>query len=219
MAMNNYAPSASIVTKGCKQDVDIDNGNHFAVAEQLRKEVVHGFLDSHTRASKNAGKVLEIASFCYALIELLKEKGIISFEELDDRQEVVSKRLVKKFKEQGLGVVALQDFTENKYEFDEEVQFDCEREMKYCRAACCRFDFALSRQDIEEGIIKWDLGRPYMVARDADGYCRHFDRKTFRCSVWRQRPIPCRGYDCRKDDRVWKSYKKKITSPKLEELF
>jgi hypothetical protein len=145
------------------------NGNHSEFLEELRREIVHGFLYSHTRANDNTGKALEIASFCYALIELLEEKGIISIEELDERKKVAGKRLVKKFAEKGMGVVALQDPEQDKYTFDKEVEVDCMSRIHVCKAVCCRLDFALSKQDIEEGIIKWDLGRPYMIAKDVKG--------------------------------------------------
>ena len=88
----------------CKSDKDADNGNPLSLLEELRREVAQGFLDSHARTNKNAAKALEIASFCYALIELLEEKGLITFEELNNRQKVVNKRLVKKFADQGMGV-------------------------------------------------------------------------------------------------------------------
>ena len=203
---------------GCTPATDTGNGNLAALVEALRQEVTHGFLDSHVRSDKNAGKALEIASFCYALIELLQEKGLLTFEELNDRQKVVSKRLVKKFEEQGIGLVALQDFTEDKYTFKEEVEIDCASRLHLCRAACCRLELALSRRDIEEGILKWDLGRPYMLARDADGYCRHLDRGTYRCTVRQHRPIPCRGYDCRKDARIWLDFEQAMINPNLEDV-
>lgn len=95
---------------GYTQDAEADNGTHAALVEALRKEIAQGFLDSHARSNKNAAKALEIASFSYALIELLQERGCITFEELDERKKVVSQRLVKKFSEQGMGVIALQDF-------------------------------------------------------------------------------------------------------------
>ncbi len=204
---------------GFTRDTDVGNGHQTALAEALRQEVTQGFLDAHARANRNAAKALEIASFSYALIELLQEKGLITFEELDERKRAVGERLVKKFAEQGVGVVALQDFKQDKYTFSEEIEIDCANRVRVCRAACCRLDLALSRQDIEEGIVKWDLGRPYLIARDADGYCRHFDRATCRCAVWQQRPIPCRGYDCRTDERIWLDFEKGIINPDLEDVF
>ena len=184
--------------------------------DDLRREVAHGFLDTHNRANKNAAKVLETASFSYALVELLAEKGIISLEELDARQQIVRKRLVEKFAEQGIGVVALQEFEQDKYDYDEEAVIDCESRLHLCRAACCRLELALSRQDVEEGIVQWDLSRPYLIAREADGYCRHLERATCRCTVWEQRPIPCRGYDCRDDKRIWVDFEQRIINPDLE---
>jgi Fe-S-cluster containining protein len=58
-----------------------------------------------------------------------------------------------------------------------------------------------------------------MIAKDADGYCRHLDRETCTCTVYEQRPVTCRGYDCRKDERIWHDFEKGIISPKLEEMF
>jgi len=202
-----------------KEDTAEDSSNHLRLLEELRREIVHGFLYSHTRANDNTGKALEIASFCYALIELLEEKGIISIEELDERKKVVGKRLVRKFAEKGMGVVALQDPEQDKYTFDKEAQVDCMSRIHVCKAVCCRLDFALSKQDIEEGTIKWDLGRPYMIAKDGNGYCRHLDKGTCQCTVYEQRPVPCRGYDCGKDKRIWADFEKGVINPKLEEMF
>jgi Fe-S-cluster containining protein len=163
--------------------------------------------------------MLEIASFCYALIELLQEKGVLSFEELNDRKKIVGNRQIKKFAEQEIGVMALQEYHQDKYTYKEEVHIDCASRLSLCHAACCRLDLALSKQDIEEGILKWDLGDPYMIAKDAEGYCRHLDRTTSRCTVWQHRPIPCRGYDCRKDERIWLDFEKRIINPNLEKVF
>jgi Fe-S-cluster containining protein len=64
-----------------------------------------------------------------------------------------------------------------------------------------------------------DLGRPYLIAQGADGYCRHLDRCTCRCTVREHRPLPCRGYDCRNDKRVWLDFEKRIVNPELDQLF
>ena len=54
----------------------------------IRDDICHGLLYTHTRISDNTKKTFESASFLYALIELLGEKGIISIEELDGPQGV-----------------------------------------------------------------------------------------------------------------------------------
>ena len=85
--------------------------------------------------------------------------------------------------------------------------------------ACCKMSFALSRQDIEEGTVKWDLGHPYMIAKVEDGYCVHFDKTTCKCKIWENRPVPCRGFDCRNDKRIWLDFEKMVVNPKLPEVF
>jgi Fe-S-cluster containining protein len=194
--------------------------NHsLETTDELRQEVVEGLRYVHHQLGANTGKALETASFLYALIELLMKKGLLTEEELNEKKVDVAKRLVEKFRALGVGAV-LQDPEYDKYGFGEkEVKIDCENRIPLCKAACCRLNFALSRQDIEEGIVRWDLGRPYMIAQDADGYCRHLDRGAHCCTVYANRPVPCRAYDCRKDKRIWLDFENKIVNPNLEELF
>ena len=84
--------------------------------EQLRDAIAEGLMYSHSRENANTSKVLEVASFSYALIELLNERGIISLEELDERKRKVGQRLVEKFAEKGMGV-ALTDEEKDKYDY------------------------------------------------------------------------------------------------------
>jgi Fe-S-cluster containining protein len=186
---------------------------------ELRQEIVEGFRYVHHQLGANTGKALESASFLYALIELLMKKGLLTEGELNAQKVEVAQRLVEKFRELGMGAV-FQDPEHDKYTFSEnEVTIDCENRLPLCKAACCRLTFALSRQDIEEGIVKWDFGRPYMIAHDADGYCRHLDRQGCRCTVYANRPVPCRAYDCRKDKRIWADFENRVINPNLEGLF
>jgi Fe-S-cluster containining protein len=186
--------------------------------EALRQEVAEGLLYTHSRANANTSKTLEVASFSYALIELLAERGIITIEELDERKKVVGQRLVEKFVDNGMGV-ALTKEEQDKYQYQSGVRIDCENRVHLCRAACCRLRFALSVQDVEEGKVKWELGHPYMIRQDADGYCHHFERQRSCCAIYDQRPMVCRGYDCRNDKRIWADFGKKLISPDLEALF
>ncbi|MFQ6029561.1 MAG: YkgJ family cysteine cluster protein [Dehalococcoidia bacterium] len=205
--------------KGSIERTGADNATPLEEVEKLRREAAEGFLDAHERVNNNASKALETASFSYALIELLQEKGIISFDELNARQKVVMERLLQKFSDQGIGVMARQEFGQDKYSYNETVEIDCASRLHLCRAACCRLQFALSKQDIDEGIVKWDLGKPYMIAKHPDGYCKHLDQTTRQCTVWQNRPIPCRGYDCRQDERIWVNFEAREINPNLEELF
>ncbi|HZO32398.1 MAG TPA: YkgJ family cysteine cluster protein [Chloroflexota bacterium] len=180
----------------------------------LRQEVAEGLLYTHTRLNANTSKTLEAASFLYALIELLDERGLLSIEELDERKRVVGQRLAKQLNQQGLGVM-LQDPEYDKYSFTDEVEIDCESRMPLCRAACCRLPFALSKHDIQEGVIRWDLGQPYLIAQGPDGYCGHLDRGEMRCTVREQRPVPCRAFDCRQNPHIWIDFERRIPNPDI----
>jgi Fe-S-cluster containining protein len=72
---------------------------------------------------------------------------------------------------------------------------------------------------VEEGIVRWDFGRPYLIAHDGDGYCIHLDRKTYKCKVYENRPVPCRGFNCKDNEKwkVWLDFDKKIINPELIE--
>jgi hypothetical protein len=195
-----------------------NNGNIGKALEELRDEFVGGLLYTHSRANSNTNRLLEAASFLYALIELLSEKGLISIEELDERKVKVGERLQKRFLDKGMGVV-IQEPERDKYAFKEEIRIDCESRVHLCKATCCRLSFPLTMQDIHEGIITWDLRSPYLIAQDADGYCKHLERSTCRCTVREQRPIPCKAYDCRNDQRIWLDFENRVVNPDLDTLF
>ena len=191
-------------------DSDVDGVRH----PQLRQEVAGGLFYTHARLSQNTNKTLENSAFLYGLIELLQEKGLITNDELDERKKGVGERLIAQWKKQGLGVM-LQDPEEDKYTFQGGVEIDCSERVHLCKATCCRLRFALSRQDIEEGTIKWDLGHPYLIAHGNDGYCSHMERGSCRCTVRESRPVPCRGYDCRQDKRIWLDFENRIVNPNI----
>ncbi len=177
-----------------------------------------GLLYAHTRLNDNTRKIIESTSFLYGLIELLRDKGMITIEDLDVRKKQVAERLVRKFADCGLGLM-YQDPEYDKYAFKHASEVDCQIRLNVCRAACCRIPFALSKQDVGEGIIRWEFGRPYLIAHDGDGYCVHLDRETYRCSAYDHRPVPCRGFDCRNGDKwkVWLDYEQQIIDPEFEE--
>jgi Fe-S-cluster containining protein len=184
----------------------------------IKNDFSSGLLYTHTRINDNTRKILESTSFLYGLIELLSDKGVITIEELDDRKKQVAERLVRKFSESGLGLM-YQDPEYDKYSFEHGAGVDCESRIATCRAACCRIPFALSRQDVEEGIIRWEFGRPYLIAHDGEGYCVHLDRETYRCNAYGRRPIPCRGFNCSNGDKwkVWLDYEQQVIDPEFEE--
>ena len=183
-------------------------------SEDLRKEVAQGLLYAHTRLADNAKKTVEAASFLYGLVELLSDKGLISIEELDERKRVIAERLAKQNLDKGMGVL-LPEPEYEKYTYQPVVEIDCENRVHLCRASCCKLAFALSKQDIREGILHWDLSQPYIIAQGDDGYCSHLERGSCGCSVWQNRPVPCRAFDCRKDKKIWLDFENRIINPDI----
>jgi hypothetical protein len=185
---------------------------------EFRKEIVAGLQYTHNRANANTDRTLETATFLYALIEVLAEKGVLTIEELDAWKDKIADRVEQRFLSKGMGVV-LQEPDQDKYAFQPEAHVDCENRIHLCKAACCRMLFPLSKQDIAERIVMWDLEAPYLIAQAEDGYCRHLDRTSCRCTVREHRPIPCRAYDCRNDARIWSDFANYVINPDLESLF
>jgi Putative zinc- or iron-chelating domain len=185
------------------------------VDRDLRQEVAEGLLHVHRRLGAGTAKTLESAAFLYALVELLAEKGLIQIDELDERKAAVAARLARQFSDRGLGVM-IQDPEYDKYAFEQQVEIDCATRVQHCRAACCRLPFALSRQDLQEGIVRWDLAQPYVIAQRGDGCCGHLDAATLGCTIHAHRPVPCRAFDCRQDRRIWLDFEARIVNPLIE---
>lgn len=90
---------------------------------------------------------------------------------------------------------------------------DCDSLLPICRARCCSLHFPLSRQDLDEGKVRWQIDNPYMIRQNSDGYCTHIDRASKHCTVYEVRPAACRGFDCREDPRIWTDFEKRILAP------
>lgn len=101
----------------------------------------------------------------------------------------------------------------------EVIDIPCAELIPLCQGRCCSFKFALSTQDLDEGVIRFDYGQPYMIRqRPSDGYCVHSDPTTRACDAHASRPRTCRTYDCRSDERVWIDYDKRIPAPRERPL-
>lgn len=88
----------------------------------------------------------------------------------------------------------------------------CLELLPICNARCCTFDVPLGTQDLDEGVLRWDEGTPYLLAHDGDGRCAHLS-PDHACTSYAQRPAVCRAYDCREDRRVWIDYERRIPAP------
>ncbi|HZE70839.1 MAG TPA: YkgJ family cysteine cluster protein [Pyrinomonadaceae bacterium] len=171
---------------------------------QLERQVERGSFFTHTALGENRIRLDEVESFTYGLIDALLAKGLVSSAELGEAIQNVREQLVGK--DNGIGValrVEIEDATERP-----PTKVNCAARMHICKAVCCKLDFALNTSEIEDGNIKWDLGRPYFIRHESDGHCTHLDRQTGCCNEYANRPGVCRGYSCANDKRIWNDFDK-----------
>ncbi len=176
-------------------------------------EMRRGLMYAHDRANANTAELEEAAAAIEALVELLTEAGLPP-ERFAEARERAAERVRRRFLEKGMAV-ARQDFDVPKRDFPDGVEIDCENRVALCGAACCRLAVGLSGDDVREGILRWDTGNPYMLQRGEDGWCAHMERGSCRCTVYEARPIPCRGFDCREDRRIWLDFEGRVPNPAL----
>jgi hypothetical protein len=112
----------------------------------------------------------------------------------DEKDRLVS--IMIKTMEMGIGAVYGQE------DSGPDAVVDCGSRLPWCRSICCTFNFALTKDEVKEGLIEHNPDRPFFIAREKDGYCPHLERDTLRCSVWSGRPLRCRKYDCTGDPDV-----------------
>ena len=101
----------------------------------------------------------------------------------------------------------------DKYEVASPADLDCAALLPLCGGRCCRLTFALSFQDLDEGLVRWTYRRPYTIRQRDDGFCVHADPDTHGCGVYAARPATCRRYDCRNDPRIWEDFARRIPAP------
>src|SRR5262245_31450998 len=80
-----------------------------------RREIEDGLAYLHARVGATAARVFESASFVYALIELVVERGLLTIEEIDARKKQLAPQLLKRFESQDEGV-AIQHSAHDKYQ-------------------------------------------------------------------------------------------------------
>lgn len=175
------------------------------------EDVEAGLRFVHMTTVQTRAQVSELAATVNALTELLVAQGVVPLDQFQRRRHLTVLRENERIEAEDTQV-SLTD-VENKYDMEDLPEIDCEARLPLCRARCCSFHFSLSMQDLDERIVRWNYGKPYMIARRADGYCVHNIEGTCLCNVYVNRPAVCRGYDCRSDNRVWVDFEKRIPAP------
>ena len=118
--------------------------------------------------------------------------------DLPEPERARLKRMLEKLMELGIAAVyGVEDPSAP------EAEVDCADRLSACRAVCCTFVFALTKDDVMAGKVRHDTAKPFFIKRLEDGYCSHLERETLKCGLWDERPGRCRNYDCKTDPGVW----------------
>lgn len=181
-------------------------------------EIVDGLIHCHQQTNKLAEQIFEAAAQISAVTSILHERGLLTDEELAAHRQVEEQRLTALFQQKNVGV-QLEDRYGDKYAIPQDAlpPIDCASRLHLCHAACCALRFRLTVQDVREGVMRWDLGGPYLNRQEQDGYCAHLDRAGRHCGIYAHRPAICRVYDCRNDERIWLDFEQAIINPALFE--
>lgn len=175
---------------------------------RLREDLDAGLRFTHLMGDVTRREVYQTAITVFALIEELKEAGEIDPAEHATRTDKVQSKEVDRLDDH-LRVVIEQRV--DKYAITDLPDIDCEARIPLCRGRCCTLHFPLSKQDLDERVVKWDYLRPYIIRQsESDGYCVHNDRVTKGCTVYHHRPAVCRTYTCKNDKRIWIDFDKRI---------
>jgi Fe-S-cluster containining protein len=172
---------------------------HDAV-ERLERQTARGSVFTHRELRQIAERHNLIEAFLYGLADALMAKGLLSAEEIEIAAQAVKAEMQDSSQTAASGVL----LRETDPQPGEPV--NCSERMHLCKAVCCRLHFTLSAEEVEGGKVKWDLGQPYRIRHEQDGYCTHIDRETLRCNTYEHRPAVCRSYSCRHDTRIWKDF-------------
>jgi Fe-S-cluster containining protein len=173
---------------------DLDDGLRFV--HVLNMQVKSDLYDASTRLA--------------ALVESLVAGGHIDPIAFEERRNRVRERELPRQAEKAHVQVA--DLVD-KYAMEGLPEIPCAELIPLCKARCCRLNFPLSFQDLDEGTVQWDYGLPYIVRKSAAGSCVHNDADSKRCTIYDKRPSSCRRYDCRNDRRIWLDFAARVPAP------
>ena len=160
---------------------------------ELERQVEAGGMFSHAVLAQEANRADQNEAIIRGLVELLIAREVVTAEELVAAVDAVRT-------ETDIGIAIRVDREGSELAG---TPVDCEARMHACHAVCCRLRFPLTVEEVESGLMKWDLGRPYFNRHGPDGYCVQCDSGTHACGIYEQRPAPCRQYSCADDKRIW----------------
>lgn len=179
--------------------------------EPIRKDVDAGLRFLQQMATETKVDVHDLTIRLFALLEELKTRGQLDVKAFDERAARLKKEDMERLSQKAHVVISN---VPDKYKLEQLPDIDCASLIPICKARCCRLNFALSMQDLDEGVVKFNYGAPYYIRKKPDSnYCGHIDTATMGCTIYEKRPAICRSFDCRKDKRIWLDFEKRIPAP------
>jgi Putative zinc- or iron-chelating domain len=175
-----------------------------------RKDLESSLRFVHVMEMQTKHDVFETSVRVLALLEEMIAHGQVDLVSFDARRERIRAQELARTNAQTTVSVAP---TVDKYKMTGLPDIDCTSLLPICQGRCCQLSFPLTFQDLDEGVIRFEYQRPYLIRHRAeDGYCVHStEHKT--CGVYAQRPAICRSYDCRRDKRIWTDFENKVPAP------
>lgn len=177
---------------------------------ELERQVERASLFTQASLEKLVNRASGVEAFLMQLVGTLREKGILDGAdpaEDEPAEPPPTETAIARRPEEAVAVswpaIAIAVEPE---EAPAPVEVNCAERMHVCHAVCCKLNFALTAGEVDAGKVKWDLGYPYYVRRNADGWCTHHDRDSGACGVYADRPGVCRRYSCANDGRIWKDF-------------
>jgi hypothetical protein len=178
--------------------------------EEIRKDLNAGLHHLHFMSMQTKHDLIDVMSRLSALVEVLIANGEFDFRDFDERRLRIASREQQRLAKRAHVQVA---DPEDKYAITDLPRIDCLSRLDLCKARCCTFNFPLSFQDLDEGIVKWNYSVPYMIRKNEKGYCYHCGENNRLCTIYNNRPAVCRHYDCRNDKNIWIDFDKGIPAP------
>jgi Fe-S-cluster containining protein len=170
--------------------------------QPLDRQLGRAAIRSQRLFNRSFERLSELEALLLGLIDSLVTRGVVN--EADVR--AASERMAAELGERDDAAPHAVDLRTDDPAGRPELVVDCARRMPVCQAVCCKLAVTLSAAEVESGRLRWDLGRPYQLRREKDGWCSHNERGTGRCTVYADRPGPCRQYSCATDGRIWKDF-------------
>lgn len=174
----------------------------------VEEHLARGLQFANLLGSVNQEQTAANTLLLQSLVELLIAKGVVHIHELEERKKALAEAMdARNAEAPRVHLVEAPD----KYAPEHSVPVDCASRIDVCRMVCCKLWFALSVQDLTEGIVRWNYGMPYSIAQGEDGFCVHLEHGR-GCGIYANRPLVCRSYDCRNDGRIWEDFERKVLS-------